>query len=235
MCKIKPPSERAVSLFIIFAVVLVLIGYVLIVHYPTVRFVALAVGHRITAQNISTILSAVSWPCAVIISVLVLRDALRKLLNRMSSASVGGEKGPLINFASEGQPAPPPTQSMPNDVEGISFERRVRNGVANTYWLASDLMAIFHSVLQRDSRDTILGVFRQANHHMKVLRLKDTPLYSRFHRLYDYADKSLDSDWTDQRRIEVAREVHSIMGGIGRLIEATQPGFSGDAQTSINL
>jgi hypothetical protein len=96
-------------------------------------------------------------------------------------------------------------------------------------------MTLFDVVLRGGKRDEMLQMFRQANHHMKVLRLRDVPLYERFQRLYEATDKSLDADWTADRRRKVALEIHSIVGTFGRLVEATQPGFSGNAETSADL
>jgi hypothetical protein len=181
-------------------------------------------------------IKALAWPGAAIGIVVILRVALRSLLDRIKQASVGGDNGPIFQFESSGtRHAPTPTPEKPVPVEGVSFGVRVKDNVANTYWLGADLMTLFDVVLRGGKRDEMLQMFRQANHHMKVLRLRDVPLYERFQRLYEATDKSLDADWTADRRRKVALEIHSIVGTFGRLVEATQPGFSGNAETSADL
>lgn len=214
------------------ALLTLLILFVAIFHYSKARRFVFGVGHRITADNLPHILSAIAWPIAVVVSVIVLRVALRNLIDRIKSASVGGDKGPLITFGhGEKTSSSVPVPEEPKAVEGVAFKERVRDNVANTYWVGADLMNLFDVVLRGGPRDEMLKLFRQANHHLKVLRLKESPLYGRFRRLYDATEKSLDSDRTQARRIEMVREIHSIVGAFGRLVEETQPGFSGDAKT----
>jgi hypothetical protein len=229
------PPNRKKGLIVTGILVALVILYVAYFHYSKARHFVFGVSHRITADNLPHILSAIAWPFAVIMSVFVLRVALRNLIDRIKSVSVGGDKGPLIGFGQGEKAAAAPVPEEPKAVEGVSFKNRVRDNVANTYWVGADLMNLFDIAIRGARRDEMLQIFRQANHHLKVLRLKDAPLYGRFRRLYESTEKSLDSDWTPDRRIEVGREIHSIVGAFGRLVEETQPGFSGDARTSDNL
>jgi hypothetical protein len=235
MKKRTPSENRNIGLIIGGILFTLLILYVLLFQYLKARHFVFAVGHRITADNLPHILSALAWPSAVIVSVFVLRVALRSLIDRIDRASVGGDKGPALDFAHVGKVDATPAPEEPKAVEGVTFKERVKVNVANAYWVGSDLMTLFHIILRGGSRDEMLRMFRQVNHHLKVLRLKDSPLYIRFRRLYDSTEASLDNDWTQARRIETVREIQSIVGAFGRLVEETQPGFSGDPQTSANL
>ena len=229
----KTRASRTTGLIVGATFAALLILYVVVAHYSKARHFLSGVGHRITAENLPHILSAIAWPIAVIVSVIILRVALRNLIGRIKSASVGGDKGPLIKFDHDEKPAAvPPAPEEPKAVDGVPFKDRVRSNVANAYWVGADLMNLFDIALRGGRRDEMLQMFRQANHHLKVLRLKDSPFYARFRRLYDATEKSLDSDWTPARRIELGREVHGLVGAFGRLVEETQPGFSGDAKTS---
>jgi hypothetical protein len=209
--------------------------YVLWFQYPKVRHFAISLGHRITAVNLPQILSAIAWPIAAIVAVVVLRVAIRHLIDRIKSASVGGDKGTVVKFEPDERTKESRVPEIPESVDGVSFNHRVRDNVANTYWVGADLMTLSDIVIRGGSRDDMLHMFRQANHHLKVLRLKDSPLYGRFRRLYDSTEQSFDSDWNPARRLEVAREVSSIAGAFGRMVEETQHGFSGDPQTSADL
>lgn len=232
----KTPTSRKAGLILGATLAAIIILYVAVAHYSKARHFVFGVGHRITSENLPQILSAIAWPIAVIVSVIILRIALRNLIDRIKSASVGGDKGPLIEFDRGEKPAAiPPAPEEPKAVEGVPFKDRVRSNVANAYWVGADLMNLFDIVLRGGRRDEMLQMFRQANHHLKVLRLKDSPLYTRFRRLYDATEKSLDSDWTSTRRIELGREIHGIVGAFGRLVEETQPGFSGDAKSSDHM
>ena len=236
MSEQQPPSGRIKNLLLIGAVLLLTFALALWVDGSKVRYFVLALEHRITPENVPLILSAIAWPLTVVFSVLVLRVALRSMIDRIKSASVGGDSGPLLQFQipEKTTPASAPPQA-PAPVSGIPFAERVRSHVANTYWLGADLMTLFDVVLRGGKRDEMLRMFRQADHHMKILNLKSSPLYERLRKLYDTTEASLESDWTAARRLELAREIHSIAGGFGHLLERTQQGFSGDAQTSDNL
>ena len=235
MSEATPARRPPWSLIITGILALLICGYVLCVHYTTAKHSVFALGHRLTPENVPLILSSIAWPLAVVASVFMLRVALRSLIDRIKSASVGGDNGPVIEFDRGERSVAAPAAEAPKAVGGVTFKDRVRENVANTYWVGADLMTLFDVILRGGKRDEMLKMFRQVNHHLKVLRMKDAPLYDRFRRLYDSAEKSLESDWSSARRLEVAREVHSITGAFGRLIEETQPGFSGDAQTSAAL
>lgn len=217
--------------------VVVLLFYLAFFHYSKARHFIFGIGHRITADNLPHLMSAIAWPSAVVLSVVILRVTLRNLIDRIESASVGGNQIATINLATgnETNASRAPVVEKPPTIEGVPFETRIRDNVANTYWVGADLMNLFDTVLRCTRRDEMLPLFRQVNHHLKVLRLKETPLYERFQRLHEDAEKSLDSDWTQSHRIEVVREIHSIVVALGHLIENTQPNFSGDAKTSDNL
>lgn len=123
----------------------------------------------------------------------------------------------------------------PKAVDGGTFKERVRDYVANTFWVGADLNNLVAVIIRGGGRDEMLQMYRQASHHLRVLRLKDSAIYGRLRQLYESTERSLDSDWTQSRRIDVMREIHAIISAFGHLIEDTQPGFSGDARTSANL
>jgi hypothetical protein len=187
--------------------------------------VAFALAHRITPENIPLILSAISWPITILAIVIILRDVLGSLISRINKAAFGGENGACIEFNDQRPALEETTPEVPREGEATKFKDRIREKVANTYWVASDLVTLFDVILRGGKRGDMLGVYRQVNHHLKELQLDDTPIYKRFRRLYDLTEKSLESDWSAQKRIEVAREVNIIMASLGGLIEKMQPGY----------
>jgi len=221
------------------ALVAVVAGYLLATHFGLAREYAAAAGDRVTAVNLATILSAIAWPLVVLTSVLVLRRAIDRLLTRLERA-FWGDKG--LTFG-EYSPKPPGGKKSDELVKGLienggkapNTSAAVTAGnsgpaidpskVGNLFWLGSDLMFAFDTLLRGGDRGAIANIFRQANHHMKMLGLKGAPIQVRLQRLTDEAAKSLEKDWTNDRRVEFAREVYSIGREFGETNERLQPGF----------
>jgi hypothetical protein len=104
--------------------------------------------------------------------------------------------------------------------------------VASIFWAGCDLTLVYDILLRGGDRGSIAHVFRQANHHMKGTGLRGAPIQIRLQRLTDEAAKSLEKDWTSERRVEVAREAYSIARELGEMTMPLQPGASGDPRTS---
>jgi hypothetical protein len=213
-----------IALFLALAVA-VLVFY----HYP-IRHLLYGVAHRITPGNLHLVLSAIAWPAVVVVAVFLYREPIRAFIARMILKLKVGDKSlefsPLFD---EGKSAVAPPQ--PPMEGGVPFADRLRNCPANVFWVGSDLANMINVIYRGADRNRILNMYRQSNHHMKVLGLKNTPLHARFMRLYGGAEASLSTDWTPARREQDAREVTSIRGEIAALIENSQPGFSGDPKT----
>lgn len=96
---------------------------------------------------------------------------------------------------------------------------------ANLFWLGNDLMELFDALVRGADRDKIVYMLRQANHHLKSVGLDGSPLQQRLLRLFQEAEKSLNADWTNQRRTDYAQEIRSIVREFGNIVEASQPGF----------
>ncbi len=220
--------------------IVVLVLYVSLEQYSKASRLVFAIGHRITPANIPQILSAIAWPAVVLGLVVLLRHALLGLLERLEYVLWGDKK---INFKQWGaanfartkenatgeavavnpvekqdalQAAPP----HPGPPPAIAMEK-----IGNIYWLGSDLVNAVDVLLRNGNRDAIAHILRQANHHMKVIGLVGSPLQSRLQRLRDDAAKSLEKDWTAERRVQTAQDIFSIMVEFGHMTERLQPGF----------
>jgi len=209
-------------------------------------------GHLITSENLPKTLSALAWPFAVFISVVLLRRALLSLLNRVENL-IWGDKS--VKFSrmgaeyskSETSRAPKPEEITDADATQQALALELPEGttqavaatakldgtkVASIFWAGCDLTYVYDILLRGGDRGTIAHVFRQANHHMKGTGLKGTSIQLRLQRLTDDAAKSLERDWTSERRIEFAREAYGIARDLGEMTIPLQPGFSGDPTTS---
>lgn len=240
-------------------VVLALLVVVVVVYLSTTTF-GHAVGRRITAENLAPLMAAIAWPLAVLTSVFLLRPAILRLLRRVAKLVLGpnavefnpDEEGfdatrtaPRATFSADEEslrdslppaippgptgPTGPPTQNPSAETAGPRIKKEK---VSSIYWTGCDLTFVYDVILRGGDRGNITHVLRQANHHMKGSGMKDSGLQVRLQRILDDATKSLEKDWTPDRRVEVAREVYQIAREFGDMTMDLQPGFSGDPKTS---
>jgi hypothetical protein len=99
------------------------------------------------------------------------------------------------------------------------------NKYGNLYWAALDLLWTVAYLRGEKTCDRILEGFHGANHHLNMIRLKKTPIKSRFENLYQKVKQIAAPDWTDERRVQVAKELESIARDFGDSIGKTQPGY----------
>lgn len=95
----------------------------------------------------------------------------------------------------------------------------------NVYWVGHDLLTTVVFLLSREPRAKILEGLYQSKHHLNEVGFDASASKSRLETLYSEAVRSSDSDWTDERRAQVAREIQSLARDLGNIIAATQPGF----------
>jgi len=196
-------------------------------YYLQIRHVFYAVAHRVTAANLPLVLSAIAWPMVVALTAFLFRGPIRDFIAKMTlKLSVGDKTAEFsTGFPPEGEKSAPPPP-----VHG--FADKIKTMPANVFWVGSDLVYLFDLLQHGGPRARIVELYRQANHHMKMLGLKDTPLHQRFMKLYTEAQASLEADWTNARRSRDLREAAAVRADIAALIESSQQNFSGDAKTS---
>jgi hypothetical protein len=182
----------------------------------------------ITHENIHLVLSALAWPLVAVLAIIIFRHSIRQLLQRLKEAKFWGTSGPSIAFGESPADKPSPSQSgsaaaSPGEQELSS--RIDKTKPANLFWLGNDLMELFDALLRGGDRNTIVLMLRQANHHLKSVGLDGSPLQQRLLRLFQEAEKSLITDWNNQRRTDYAQEIRSIVREFGNIVEASQSGF----------
>lgn len=170
------------------------------------------------ADSIQSIVSALAWPAVVLILLviffLLFRAEIRQLLDRTRTAKLPW--GSTFDFE---DPRVSPEETGP-------FGDIVKWGNSgNLFWLGHDLMWTVDVLLRNAPRQQIARGLRQSLHHIGALGLTDSAMMTRLDRLKEEAERSLEREWTPQRRQEYAREVYSILGGVAKLAEANQPDF----------
>ena len=168
----------------------------------------------ITAENIAPVLSSVMWPIVALVALLLLRTAIVDALARLAQFKD-------IKF-NPGLTIPASSTAAEVKAEGAKL---AKDKVANIYWAGADLMTAFSSALRRGDRSEIVRDLAQANFHIREIGLDGTPVQKRLQKLYDDAAATNTGDWTDQKRLQFAQNVHSIAGELGAIIREAQPGF----------
>jgi hypothetical protein len=172
------------------------------------------------------ILQAIAWPIATIVIVFWFRPYIARLILKLRSLKLFGETGPTFDFGRlpNKQAAPPKTSLVSeNPVNAtIPFSK---DKYGNIYWVGHDLLWTVAVLLNQGKREQILEGLYQSKHHLNEVGFHGTPIENRLHRLYRDAEQSSVSDWTNEKRIQVAQEVQSIARELGGSILVTQPGF----------
>ncbi len=166
-----------------------------------------------------------SWPVIVLFLVLMFRDKVGKLLDRLKEVK---EVGPLKWGQS-------PADEVSKDkrlVQGAQIEPEAGKrddikwqNVANIYWAGHDLMWTCDVILRNAPRDTIVWGLSQSLHHIREMGLKDDPTEVRLSRLLADARSMLEKDWTPQIRNDYVRELLSVREYVGSLMNTHQKDF----------
>jgi hypothetical protein len=206
-------------------------------------------GSLVDEKNFPAVLSAIAWPLVIFAGFLFFGGPLRSLLGRILSASWGDK---VIQFGTEGRssklvfwrrwfgifnkdnlkaepsiPPAAPVEKASAPAPTANDEKIDKTKVGDIYWVGADAMNAYDVLLRGGSRNDIVHMFRQVNHHLKQVGLLGDPLQIRVERLFTDAAKSLDSDWNGNRRVEVAKEVAAVVREFGQRTEKHQPGFKG--------
>jgi hypothetical protein len=95
----------------------------------------------------------------------------------------------------------------------------------NIYWVAHDLYWTVVVLLNQGNREQILEGLYQSMHHLAETGFVATPIASRLKTMYGDAQRGSVSDWTNERRVQVAREIQSMARNLGETIAVMQLGF----------
>jgi hypothetical protein len=95
----------------------------------------------------------------------------------------------------------------------------------NIYWVGHDLLWTVVQLVSKGPREKILEGLFQSKHHLNEAGFVDSSFKSRLDRIYQDALHTVESDWTAERRGQVATEIQSIAREIGGVVAANQPGF----------
>jgi len=104
------------------------------------------------------------------------------------------------------------------------------NKYGNLYWAALDLLWTVAYLRGERSCDRILEGFQGAAHHLNMIKLKNKPIKTRFAGLHRDVQQILNSEWTPEKRVQVAIAVESFARDLGDSIGKTQPGFQTHAK-----
>jgi len=175
------------------------------------------------------VIRASVWPALTGAIVFYFRKEIRDLLKKFQELKAIGGSG-LWNFLfaspGDGQPsarAQAAGASPPNAAQGsIPFDK---DKYGNIFWVGHDLLWTVAQLLSNGPREKILEGLFQSKHHLNEVRFVETSQKSRLDRVYQEAMHSLASDWTTERRGQVAQEVQSIARELGGIISTNQPGF----------
>lgn len=205
------------------AVVVLALWFIVEVNYSKFHKLVFGAAHRITAHNISSVLSAIMWPLVVFTALLLLRSELRDLINRFRRGKFGNFEGEFGD-SSPGHVTDTAAPAVSQEVKILSAKVATAKQ-ANNYWLGKDMMQTIDLLLRGAPRDRIVWQIKQAQHHLKESGLNETVLQVRMAKIVSDADATVERDWNDARRLSVARDIESLLNDVGQVLNASQPGF----------
>ena len=174
------------------------------------------------------ILQAIAWPITVIVIVCWFRVPIARLILRLKQLKLSRESGTHLDFGHSPSKQIPPTGV---DTKTPALNSAVKEKFGNIYWIAHDLLWTVAVLLNQGSREQILEGLYQSMHHLSEAGFATAPIGFRLQRLYEDAQRSLVLDWTNERRVQVARELQSMARDLGGTIAAMQNGFKSHPQS----
>ncbi len=96
----------------------------------------------------------------------------------------------------------------------------------NLYMSALDLLWTVATLLDNKApAEQMFAGFKGAEHHLDEIKLKNKALKERFAQLHQHALQTPVSDWTPDKRRQLAAAVESVARNLGDAIAAIQPGY----------
>jgi hypothetical protein len=80
-------------------------------------------------------------------------------------------------------------------------------------------------LLRGAPRGHIVYGLRQSLYHARALGFEGPPIESRLARILEWAEGTIETDWTEALRVGFASEIAQIRQVIGELANANQPDF----------
>ena len=184
-------------------------------------------------EAVAKIIQAMAWPLVALAIVFCLRRQIRELLKKIQELKIFGESGLSLVLGNSPRVPPIPSPSVGDSPAARAGDSSApspsipfdKGKYANIYWVAHDLLWTVAVLLSQGSREKILEGLYQSKHHLNEVGFDGTSIKSRLERLYSEADHSSISDWTNERRAQVAQEVQSIARELGGVIATNQSGF----------
>lgn len=182
------------------------------------------------AMAFAEIGQAVCWPLTILVlAVTVLRDPLIELFKRIRQIKAGGAEVNLSEDVFDGKLG---TSELPSSGLEQSFseagvdtsEAADYEKPANWFWFAADVRFAQLALISGQSGGIITRNLSQALHHIRELDI-DSPFVDRLTRLAEDAGKSLESDWTEEQRLEYFHEINRMIGEADWIARKKQPCF----------
>lgn len=172
----------------------------------------------ITSENIGDVLSALAWPVAALVILLVVVLAFLKQIKaligkitRLEAAGVSLNIHQVPALALSPSATPDRTVTQPESASDVM----PWNGY-NAFWLGHDMMWIVDVLLRGASGERIRHGFDSAIAHLSALSLEDKTIMGRLKRLQAEAKQKNESDWTPEVRKRFADDIGGLIADIGK-------------------
>jgi len=188
----------------------------------------------ITPDNLAPTLTALltlAWPLVVLVFVILCRNQIRGLLERLEKAKLPGGTEASFRYGEAsidtlpqqlypGAETEPVTKAQQPTGDSIKWSNS-----GNLFWVGYDLMWTIDMLLRGAPRERIVRGLRHFLHHVRSLGFTNPPIESKLAKLKADAENTLQKDWTPSLRDYYARELGSIGHHIGKLAEKNQSDY----------
>lgn len=188
----------------------------------------------VTPDNLAPVLTActaLAWPLFAAMFVFIFRNDIRQLLKRLQAAKLPGGTEATFQYGEASVDKSAQQTSSKSTTTEIMADKNLPpnqirwNNTGNLYWLGHDLMWTIDIALRNAPREAIVYGLRQSLHHAQSLGLTGLPLESRLARLKSDADRSLQQDWTVEKRTLLVNELASLRDEIGIFASSHQSDY----------
>lgn len=175
----------------------------------------------IISELVVDIIGHVAWPVTVMVALFsflfMFKEQIKEVLGRIRSAKFPGGAEVMFSDLS--------TAQRDEIAKVVEPDRGSGNWTkaGNIYWLGHDLMWTMDVLLRNAPKQYIVHGLRQSLYHLTAIDLEETRFGTSISQLLDSASKSMESDWTDERREQAATDLRTLTDELGTLATLEQP------------
>lgn len=169
--------------------------------------------------------TSLAWPLLVLALAVIFRDELRALIGRLHEAEFFGQKIVAANVLEKKFSSPVDVAVRPFlGHSGLFVPEgfKMKTDPRGVYFFSHDLMLSYAALLTRSTKETMIQTLASAERHLVDLGFKDTPVFQKFHAVFQAVESATPTRLDDNERAGLAHELWQISRFVGSITENPQ-------------